>query len=65
MYGYGTTNYKKFAKLRSLQHETVNERQKQRVKKGIHHIQHVSNSHNRLKGWMEHFQGVERKYLDK
>ena len=58
------TNYKKFAKIKGLQHETVNERQKQRVKKGIYHIQHVNNFHNRLKGWMERFQGVATKYLD-
>lgn len=32
------TNYKKFAKLKGLQHETINERQKQRGKKGD--IQH-------------------------
>lgn len=41
------TNYKKFAKLKELQHETINERQKQRVKKGIYHIQHVNNFHRR------------------
>ena len=58
------TNYKRFAKLKGLLHETVNERQKQRVKKGIYHIQHVNNSHSRLKGWMERFQGVATKYLD-
>ncbi|MDR7078427.1 hypothetical protein J2Y03_003479 [Neobacillus niacini] len=58
------TNYKKFAKLKGLQHETVNERQKQRMKKGIYHIQHVNNYHNRLKRWMERFQGVATKYLD-
>ena len=58
------TNYKKFAKIKGLQHEIVNERQKQRVKKGIYHIQHVNNFHNRLKGWMERFQGVATKYLD-
>lgn len=58
------TNYKKFAKIKELQHETVNERQKQRVKKGIYHIQHVDHSHNRLKGWMERFKGVATKYLD-
>ena len=58
------TNYKKFAKMKGLQHEAVNERQKQRVKKGIYHIQHVNNFHNRLKGWMERFQGVATKYLD-
>ena len=37
------TNYKKFAKIRGLQHEPINEGQKQRVKKGIYHIQHVNN----------------------
>lgn len=58
------TNYKKFAKKKKLQHETVNERQKQRVKKGIYHIQHVNNFHHRLKDWMERFQGVATKYLD-
>ena len=58
------TNYKKFAKIKGLQHETVNERQKQRVKKGIYHVQHINNFHNRLKKWMEHFQGVATKYLD-
>ena len=30
----------------------------------IYHIQHVNNFHNRLKGWMERFQGVATKYLD-
>lgn len=58
------TNYKKFAKQKKLLHETVNERQKQRVKKGIFHIQHVNNFHHRLKDWMERFQGVATKYLD-
>ncbi|AMQ07046.1 IS1595 family transposase [Sporosarcina psychrophila] len=59
------TNYKMFAKIKGLKHETVNERQKQqRVKKGIYHIQHVNNFHNRLKSWMVRFQGVATKYLD-
>jgi transposase-like protein len=58
------TNYKKFAKMKKLQHEAINERQKQRVKKGIYHIQHVNNFHNRLKKWMIRFQGVATKYLD-
>ncbi len=58
------TNYKKFAKMKKLQHEPVNERQKQRVKEGIYHIQHVNNFHNQLKKWMERFQGVATKYLD-
>ena len=58
------TNYKKFAKIKGLHHETVNEHLKQRVKKGINHIQHVNNSHNCLKGWMQRFQGVATKYLE-
>ncbi|SYX84139.1 Insertion element protein (fragment) [Paenibacillus alvei] len=58
------TNYKKFARIKGLQHETINERQQQRVKKGIYHIQHVNNFHNRLKGWLERFQGVGTRYLD-
>lgn len=58
------TNYKKFAKIKGLKHEAINERQKQRVKKGIYHIQHVNNFHKRLKDWLERFQGVATKYLD-
>lgn len=34
------------------------------LKKGIYHIQHVNNFHNRLKTWMDRFQGVVTKYLD-
>lgn len=58
------TNYKKFAKINGLQHETINDRQKQRVKKGIFHIRHVNNFHSRLKTWIRRFQGVATKYLD-
>ncbi|MRX72205.1 IS1595 family transposase [Bacillus lacus] len=58
------TNYKKFAKLKGLQHETINERQKERVKKGIFHVQNVNNFHSRLKTWIRRFQGVATKYLD-
>ncbi|KON85489.1 Insertion element protein [Sporosarcina globispora] len=58
------TNYKKFAKIKGLQHETINERQKERVKKGIYHVQHVNNFHKRLKDWMDRFLGVATKYLD-
>jgi transposase-like protein len=58
------TNYKKFAKIKGLQHETINERQKERVKKGIYHVQHVNNFHKRLTDWMDRFLGVATKYLD-
>ena len=58
------TNYKKYALLKNLKHETVNLNQNQRVKKVIYHIQHVNNFHGRLKGWMNRFQGVGTYYLD-
>lgn len=44
------TNFKKFAKMKSLYHETVNE-----LQNNIYHIQYVNNFHNRLKGWVERF----------
>lgn len=55
---------KQSVKLKGLLHETINERKKQRVKRGIYHLQHVNNFHNRLKRWMERFQGVGTYYLD-
>ena len=58
------TNYKKFAKTKGLKHETINERQKERVKKGIFHIQHVNNAHSRFKKWVSRFQGVATHYFD-
>lgn len=58
------TNYKKFAKIKGLQHETVNERQKQLVKIGVYQIQHVNKFYSRLKSWMERFRGAATKYLD-
>jgi hypothetical protein len=50
--------------MKGVQYESVNERQKQRVKKGIDHIQHINNFHNRLKCWMKFIKGVATKYLD-
>jgi hypothetical protein len=32
--------------------------------RGIYHIQNVNNYHNRLKGWIQRFNGVATKYLD-
>lgn len=58
------TNYKKFAQMKSLQHEAINVSKKQYKKKGIYHIQHVNGYHKRLKKWMDRFQGVATKYLD-
>lgn len=32
--------------------------------KGLYHIQNVNNSHRRLKGWIQRFNGVATKYLN-
>lgn len=58
------TNYKKFALMKELKHETINLSKEGYVKKGIYHLQHVNNYHKRLKDWMKRFQGVATKYLD-
>lgn len=58
------TNYKRFALMKGLKHETINVRQQQYIKKGIYHIQNVNSFHKRLKIWMARFQGVATKYLD-
>jgi hypothetical protein len=58
------TNYKKFAMMKGLQHESINVSKKEYKRKGIYHIQHVNSYHKRLKKWIERFQGVATKYLD-
>ena len=58
------TNYKKFALMKELKHETINLSKEGYVKKGIYHLQHVNNYHKRLKDWMQRFQGVATKYLN-
>jgi len=58
------TNYKKFALIKGLKHETVNVSKEGYVKKGIFHVQHVNNFHKRLEDWMVRFQGVSTYYLD-
>jgi hypothetical protein len=56
-------NYKKFALIKGLKHETINISKEGHVEKGIYHLQHVNNFHKRLKDWMDRFQGVAAKYL--
>lgn len=58
------TNYKSFAKKKGITHETINSNKGEYVKKGIYHIQHVNAYHQRLKKWMERFNGVATKYMD-
>ncbi len=58
------TNYKKFALVKGIKHETINVSKEGYVKKGIYHVQHVNNFHKRLGDWMDRFNGVATKYLD-
>jgi transposase-like protein len=58
------TNYKLFAKKKNIPHEILNGNKGVRVKKGIYHIQHVNAYHQRLKKWMERFNGVGTHYID-
>ncbi|MNC46940.1 hypothetical protein D3C75_959760 [compost metagenome] len=58
------TNYKLFAKKKEISHEILNGNKGIRVKKGIYHIQHVNSYHQRLKKWMERFNGVGTHYID-
>jgi transposase-like protein len=58
------TNYKAFAKQKGILHEVINAHKGVHVKKGVYHIQHVNAYHQRLKKWMERFNGVATKYID-
>jgi transposase-like protein len=58
------TNYKAFAKQKGIPHEVINVHKGIYVKKGVYHIQHVNAYHQRLKKWMERFNGVATKYID-
>ncbi len=57
-------SYKGFAIDREIEHHPLRANQKQRVKHGVYHIQHVNSTHNRLKKWIDNkFWGVSTKYL--
>lgn len=55
------TNYKSFAKKKGITHEVINSNKGEYVKKGVYHIQHVNAYHQRLKKWMERFNGIATK----
>lgn len=57
-------SYKGFAIDNQIEHHPLRSDLKQRVKKGVYHIQHVNSTHNRLKKWIDNvFWGVSTKYL--
>jgi len=60
----GLVSYKGYAKDNKLKHIVLRADLKQFVKKGIYHIQHINELHNRLKKWIDNtFWGVSTKYL--
>jgi len=60
----GHVSYKGYSKEHHLKHVVLRADLKQFVKKGVYHIQHVNELHNRLKKWSDGtFWGVPTKYL--
>jgi len=60
----GHVSYKGYSKDHHLKHVVLRADLKQFVKKGVYHIQHVNELHNRLKKWIDGtFWGVSTKYL--
>ena len=60
----GNTSYKGYSIDNNLNHIVLRTDLRQYVKKGIYHIQHVNEMHNRLKKWLDNtFCGVSTKYL--
>jgi transposase-like protein len=60
----GHVSYKGYSKDYNLKHIVLRSDLKQFVKKGVYHIQHVNELHNRLKKWIDGtFWGVSTKYL--
>lgn len=57
----GAHGYRSFAESKFMDHFALKD---MRVYKGIFHIQNVNAYHSRMKGWMNHFNGVASKYLD-
>jgi len=57
-------SYMTFAKEKGIEHYRINSTSKEYTKKGIYHIQNINNYHQRLKKWIDRFDGVASKYLD-
>lgn len=59
----GHRSFEAFAKENKLEHQTIKVSAKEYVKKGIYHVQHVNQTAQDLKKWLENFNGVSTKYL--
>ena len=55
-------SFEAFAKENKLEHRTIKVSAK-KYKKGIYHIQHVNQTAQDLKKWLDKFNGVSTKYL--
>lgn len=53
-------SYIQFAKDFSLEHKRI---KRGKHREGIYHIQHINAIHNKLKKWMDRFNGVATKYI--
>lgn len=59
----GHRSFEAFAKENHLEHQTIKVSAKEYVKKGIYHVQHVNQTAQDLKKWLDSFNGVSTKYL--
>lgn len=59
----GHRSFEAFAKENHLEHQTIKVSAKEYVKKGIYHVQHVNQTAQDLKKWLNSFNGVSTKYL--
>lgn len=55
--------FEAFTAKHKLEHQVLNASDGERVKGKAFHIQGVNNYHQRLKGWLQRFNGVATKYL--
>lgn len=51
-------------KKKDIEHYRLKSDGKERVIKGIYHIQNVNSLHSRIKDWMRRFKGAATKYLN-
>ena len=56
-------SYSAFARSKGLKHEKILANKGQYVKDQVFHVQHVNNMAQRLRSWMNRFNGVSTKYL--
>ncbi len=56
-------SYVGYAKTNKIEHKTIKANAKKYVTEGKYHIQHVNQTANEMKQWLDGFNGVATKYL--